>query len=687
MRANCGPEEQFSTASPWRGGQWGKLEERESGVVAKGGVPLVSSTMRVLSLAALAILASLLLFHFSGSGPELREALHGEGVVQESAASEPGVMRLQQAALERAPVTLQLGEEVVVAASNEPQQAATDLRAGTVIVGEVLLIDERGVEQPGLSGEALCQLWSSDTSSFKRFTIDRGHFRLEVEGAEQFELRSLTLDGRTALPERFHELIDVEGHPILLRAVWPASITLSVFDALTEAHLDQVELRMCDTWPEAGLSVPSQRWSVRSTGNGRSPIVLEAEPEESRRSTCRFLVRSPGYAWRPVTLDMRTGGTYEVRLERACTLDVTIDGELPRTARHLSLYRRSGERYAPTAQVDVGRGRQHELTDLPSGDFDLKLETGGGYRDRASLGEVSFELLAGASRSVTLETKARPPVLGARLSGLVTIGEGWALEGLSVCAELGGEALSGGARRHDLSRKQLRRAEGVERTFLFDFGELQPGKYKVSVRNGLGNEAFDVGTTVQLGPDGLTDVALEVPPACRVQLTVTDSVSGEMVDCTVIWMRLGNQRRGGLRAMRGKPGAEIVEFLSPVGEFELITSNPEYGQVREMVTARPGLNSFSYQVDRACRVRLSLRDGEVSVPWNDELVLELSHAGSGQGPQTWKQDAAACTYTLAEPGRYLVASFELEGFEVVEGLEFDATTGETTEHVIELKRK
>lgn len=642
--------------------------------------------MRILTLVAVVALVAILALYFAGGDPSSREALSGVEVELELkrdvAPSLPGPATQSSEAQRHA----EPRQDDPSTALEEAQATATAPRPSLTHAVEVILIDADGIEHVGLSGEALCLFTAGRERTFQRIPIEYGRLSFAIGDRAQFELRSTILDGRPALPETIGERFEVEELPLMLRVVRPASVVLSVLDALTEQHLERVELRECSSMPSGGLSVPDERWNRRTAGDGHSPLLLEAEPAEARRPRGqRFLVHSPGYAWTPVTLDMSAPGEHEVRLERACGLEVKLEGELPRRTSKLGLYRVGGDHQAPVAELPVIREREHEFEGLPPGAYRVRLEIGDWYRDRIPLGQVSVELPAGESRSVLLSIIAPPPVERARLAGTVRVAAGWELDEMMVYARFEGTLLDVDGRNNYLALNSLQASAESAGTFLFDFGELQLGEYRVGARSGPGDVDFDVNQALRLGPDGVTDVLLDVQAPCEVVLTLRDAQSGEALGDTILWQSVGSD--GGYTGAVRAPGNESFEFRAPAGEIRLHGYAPEYIPIHETVAISPGPNPFTFQVERACILRLLLRDGETPVLWGEGWELDVKHADSGASSVTMSGSGSERSLGFAEPGRYRLDRLEVEGYETVRDLEFEARRGETVEHVIALKRK
>jgi hypothetical protein len=273
------------------------------------------------------------------------------------------------------------------------------------------------------------------------------------------------------------------------------------------------------------------------------------------------------------------------------------------------------------------------------------------------------------------------------MSGRVRVPAAWGIDDYQVFAKFDGVPLEDDRRHSYLTRDKLWAVEGAEDTFAFDFGELQTGDYEVRVWAGRGTPLFDLGVSVQLGPEGRSDLFLEVSPPCRVLIRLSDAITGEALDCDLAC------RAGGMPSTRGPGSLRLlsvengVEFLAPQGELFFASGGEEHQPVVETVTLVPGLNSFAYQVERACSVRLLLRDGETTLPWSPDWKCRVERVDGGANYHAGSVDGDARTFRLGRPGRYRLSGLELEGFAAPESVEFEAVAGETVERVIALKRE
>ena len=575
-------------------------------------------------------------------------------------------------------------QPVAPVASKSPAQA----------FGELLLVDESGLERWGLSGDAWFELWTAGESERERLEIVNGRFEFDASIVQKLRMSLGSLDGQPAYPEKKSDTIEVGPEPIVIRVVRPTKIRLNVVDALTDQHLDEVAIFEMST--SNGRRVILESPGLERSGNARqSPIELEAQFAESGRAAVRFNVQRAGYAWTQTEIDFRRSGEHTLRLERGAHLDVELRGALPRGGGGtLRIYRQhSGEPLSkleqleasqPIAEQFVGLDSQHEFVDFPSGVFRAHVEIGAHSAAPKSVGQASVELVPGGRHSVTIELESLAQAQLAGLAGEVRVPPEWGVQDFYVYAAFKGTPLEGGGRTHNvLESSKLWRIDESTGSYRFDFGKLQTGKYEVGVGLKGGPRVIRKQLGIELSSTGIDDLLLEIAPPASVIVNVMDKSTGLPVKGQLLWGGSGlNTGLQSLEQVDRAQGADEFEFRAPEGEIRVIMRSAEHVTLYEELVIDPGANRFTFPLERLCRVHLVLRDGEELLTWDEDWRFDVEHLDGPARMPSMSSDSIE----LREPGRYRLSGLKIDGFGPVEAVEFTAMRGETIEQVIEVTR-
>jgi len=571
-----------------------------------------------------------------------------------------------------------------------PERGTTtsELELPEAVGGDIVLVDEHGVERAGLDGWAECVLWRGGRQSDERLSVKRGKFQSET-WASSFELKSVVLDGRNAFPEAPDRIYEIGDQSPVVRVVLPPQIRLRVLDAASRRHLDHVEIHKGSSRTVVGRASADREGQIEGPAwKGHSPLTLGASTPDAKLARMPLLVHSPGYAWTPVAVDFRARGEHEVLLERGGHLKVELDGELPRYLGRLRLYRADCDDGRLVAERRTRGESRHEFADLPAGTYRVAVEAGQFAHDSLGLGEALADIQAGGHQLVMVEVEQASTVVRAPMTGVVNVPQEWGIGDSRVFAELHGPTPVLDNARNSLSLDRLLVVDGSDGSRLFDFGKLPTGRYTVGVL-GMGLSRFgEHSISVDLGPEGVTDIYLEVPPPAPVTVSMVDRATREDIQGAIVWW---NRTPGRPAARKAQVQREVnigcFEFLAPVGEIIVRGHFEGYTPIDEILTIHPGPNTFSFTAERASIVRLLLRDGETSVPWSDDW-FPVEELLEGEGDVfSASGRVGERSVRLSVPGPYRLGGFEIEGFEAVESIEFSALQGETIDHVIALKRK
>ncbi len=102
---------------------------------------------------------------------------------------------------------------------------------------------------------------------------------------------------------------------------------------------------------------------------------------------------------------------------------------------------------------------------------------------------------------------------------------------------------------------------------------------------------------------------------------------------------------------------------------------------------RPGRNEHTLFVQRETSIRVTLKDGNATIPIGHEFVF---HVKDLDGDGTWRgasSDGTTKTVLLTKPSRYEVTFGPLEGYEPIPAQTVTVKSGQTVELTVRLKRR
>ncbi len=518
---------------------------------------------------------------------------------------------------------------------------------------------------------------------------------------------------------------------------WP-EFSLSVRDASTRAHLEDVELRavtsafMASQLPQDAdfilslgdaLSSPIPlRGGRKSTqtdaevaglalgpseGGSSRPLELPMHSETERGVL--FFVRAPGYAWESFLLDVSTGTDQEVLLSRAATL------ELRTTNVQLARYAELGKE----ARIHVTRPEPHEgagrvwegalldshatdgvrLEGLEPGDYLVTVELGSWSERRPVLVRERLALEAREERSVllSLADPPEPPVL-TTLRGVLSLqdpAEHWGVAQVELRLYAADHRY--GDADFTLGLADMERVGGALPTWAFRLEDVPSGVYQAQLVPYLMN------WKVEVPREGAADLELVVPKLAEAVIETVDARTGERIPLDTLryfdrqelpdrvhfsWSSLDRffvhaEEEPGLFRLWMPPGAATLTTWS-------IPEELGYGGRSLEWTLVPGPQVVRFELSPPYAIHLTYRDGGAPLPYDDPVhywpdVREVD----GEEALDVRFHPPARLIELEAPGVY-----ELH-FDHVDAARFlplaprrvEVRAGETAEVVVDLRRR
>jgi hypothetical protein len=514
-------------------------------------------------------------------------------------------------------------------------------------------------------------------------------------------------------------------------AFWP-ELTLSVLDARTRTHLEEVEVRFDP--PSNAMWGVNERTTLLGEGL-RSPIVLRGayDPNEQDplfaaldyRSAAgpsprlverngsgpgrgiRMNVRARGHAWGSIVLDV-TKGDRELLLEPAVGLDVRLANmqlgayaELE-TEPLLCVYwiREDGGnqyvRFEPLDETLQAEGFQ--LGNLAPGGYRVTVELGGGSwtaKPVLALEEVFLE--AGETRQVVLSlADPPPPPERATLGGVVSFPAFAGHE--NVRLQLYHQPTQ---RWHDphveFKLADLPQVGGALPTWSFRAEDMPVGMYRIQVL------PFLEVLMVELPPGGREDVKIVLPQLAEVIVETVDGRSGERVPVEEFYYMNpeplpGQTQNDWNPADMLEPGRFLI-WATP----GLMTIYPRsqdrlgYGAAWWDLELVPGLQTVRFELEPVYMMEIEFREGGATLDPSDEIwgrayyargdsLRAVDHEGR---PTSRKISEGVVLVEVSAPGAYELSFEDLIGdlYHPVPPRIVDVAAGEATHVIVELIRK
>ena len=215
-------------------------------------------------------------------------------------------------------------------------------------------------------------------------------------------------------------------------------------------------------------------------------------------------------------------------------------------------------------------------------------------------------------------------------------------------------------------------------------GAVVPGRYRIAV------QPLNLCKTVEVEESGIDPVIMDVPPPADVTVQVVEEESQLNVPLlSVSWWVPGSQLSGcQLIWERRDSDDERFSFRAPLGSIEVanLFSN-DWRVDRTNFVLHPGNNNLVVQASSACGIRLTLFDGEVTIPQGD-LPQNITVRGSDPSLRmvSWGMEGSTRVLRLSGPGSYNVTVPRISGFELVPQYQVNVGLGEFAVLDIDLVR-
>jgi hypothetical protein len=325
---------------------------------------------------------------------------------------------------------------------------------------------------------------------------------------------------------------------------------------------------------------------------------------------------------------------------------------------------------------------------LLPGKVDVSVELGEPMGRVLRAARASVELVAGETAQVTLSLKSAQFPKLVPLAGTLRVPAAWPTQDARL--EISATDLVGASNR-DRARLPLNympSVPGDPQTLCFDLGAMPSATYRFTV------ESLAFERLVRIAESGSDHVALEVPEAATLYLTVVDSASGRPVDVKGVAWRPGTGAWSLVAPAIGfhpvDAGARLAATL-PVGEgkFALALAGEWRLDPPASTVIHAGEQEFTLRVHHANGLRLKLECSGAAVEWKEEMPIGVKFESvDGDGVVTFVTGSkGSALFVVSRPGAYLVTIPAIAGYADVEPFEIAIPAGEFVEKTVELHRR
>ncbi|MEL6713738.1 MAG: hypothetical protein AAFP86_08190 [Planctomycetota bacterium] len=516
---------------------------------------------------------------------------------------------------------------------------------------------------------------------------------------------------------------------------WPEH-TLSVRDARTREHLEDVELRFAPTAYMGLVQQPGASDPFTVVGEGlSSPIVMRGgrkagepeelaagvalrtadgdasrpvelvQPEENARGVMMY-AHAPGYAWGRLVLDVSKGSERELLLKQGAALSVRLANVQPERyaalEKEATLYVRKVE--PDGTETTVWSRELDETLDtevlrieaLEAGEYVALVELTGSWRRKPTeLGRETILVPAGEARELLLVVPDPPePPARASLAGVVSFPSFGGEE--DVRLEFYGADYRYGDPDAVLSLSELEPVAAARPTWSFRVEDLAVGRYQVRL------QPFLKSWMVELPEGGREDVELVIPELAEAFFETVEARTGERVAIEALAYRELEVVPG--QVTHGGSGPwHAVDFEDEPGRFRIwMAPGPmsvRLGSAREGVDysfhseefeLAAGLQTLRLELMRACTIRVEFRVDGAALPHEDVLFHSLSQRFRPVGHDG--RVGGMYPFSLLEasaPGLYEVDFGEVgtDRFCPIPIRQVEVRAGEIAEVIVELERE
>ncbi len=616
-------------------------------------------------------------------------------------------------------------ERAAIDAPHEPELKVKEKPKGRLIQGSVIIVADDGQELHGLDGKLKFDLRRQDSRWNERETdVKEGRFSLRVYRSAELHVIDLVIGGRSAYVKDDDQNFNSNSDPIVIRAHWANPLRLNVLSASTGEHLDDIKVvRGYDAWMFENPQLPGRIYAQSLVLNGvTSPIEVFPSTSELKRENIAFFVYSPGFAWKAIGVIPTAGGEREIRLDPGGSVTITLVGDR-------SVLNIESRGWDPVVELHTSKPFQEsrsvtkgywtseddpiELVGVPPGKYFAIVR----FFDHL-LGEAEIEVVAGAHREYELlliepeedelDEEFESPYVDAELfelAGTISGTAAWQLPAFRIKAwriqDLGNDP----GWSEVIKSRDLLASGGGDDSWSFSFGKVPKARYALEFAYKKLGAITEHTYLVDLIAGADLPFHVKLAPPATVVVNLIDQATGESAKTkSIAWlMRSDSGDYASQSVVKRKEGESHFEFVTPPGNLVItdqifsatgksIDDEPvisDYVKLNESLEVFEGLNEFSFEARHLCKLKFSFTDGATPIPaprnWNSNIWENRPKHLDGQGEIVSTFTGGGVSFS--EPGRYLIHSSQLDGFEPVPDQVVVVERGKLSTHEVQLVRR
>ncbi len=560
----------------------------------------------------------------------------------------------------------------------------TTLGPAVTIQGSIKAVDSEGTQFAEESGILEARVTGPGLDEVREWPVTGGNWTATVPDHAQIRFTGATLRERRATVSPSIPVTASAGARFELIGEWTSQTLLQVRSRATGEILCDLTLLRVPDWmrnsrPHPGAAITTdQQWTAEC-----SPIPLSAEGANTG-SSVPYHVHSPGYAWGRILLDTTTGGDREILLDAGGAIELTFEGGWDRPGAVLRL-RNLGETQ-PYAEVPV-IGQVMRIDGILPGAYDVAVETGSWAQSPLVLGNVELTVLTGELLPVllpvdTIEDEERVP-----FAGTVFVPAGWFLDDFQLRIRPIDPGRNVAEETQHIPSLEMAITE-VSGGSLYEWQAdlVEPGNFGLLVL------PIGYGVNVNVPETGNIGAQISLPPPVPVEVhTVLAGTEEPASPLMIRWTPMREQGVPGAGALSvtAEPGTNIFLFDAPIGGVILSCSDSAYRPASRQITlSESGPNVFTFELQPAHGVSLSLFDDQTPVPWDIGWHAHLT-ALEGTTGQVVTRGRIGIQYRIlvSNPGWYTLTMPDIDGFLPIPPQPIEILEGEIIDHEVLLQRE
>ncbi len=418
-----------------------------------------------------------------------------------------------------------------------------------------------------------------------------------------------------------------------------------------------------------------------------SPILLPPKADESDSIFLTYFVKCPGFAWKAIEVNAKSGGEREVRLDPGGELAIQFVGDPVDVDALLQVRSTTSENRRLVSSRWAVQDRLYHYEDFPIGHYKATVRASSSTAPDTILGEVEFEVRDAESTSKDLRITAHPERKRPRhrLTGTISVPPEWNFSSFDVMNRFDDHTPGWSGYSHQSYDSKLVLLDDSAGLWSFDFGPQPAGLNRIELfTDGF---EFSYGWPLTVGPGEPFIHKLRLPAPATVVVRLVD-VNGAALQAPdeLDWAPLLDLR-GGRTTVQPQANSATYEFRAPIGALRLDTRRGEYVVRHATVEVKPGQNEFVFTLRKGCHIALRLFDGTTPVPLSKNVSYdEVYGTAKGDlysiewiGRDPWE-------HTLPTPGKYAFKLATIDGFEPIPPQFIHLSVDTRVEHTVQLIR-